>query len=281
MLRLVRAAAAALVCIPLMFAAQDADAQRGIRVDQGDSGFPANGEGWSRYYCFGTDSRCSNPVYPGFPQFPAPSILEHLPFKLDLGFGAREYLAQFRPSGIFFFRSPENVLLGDSDGAIQPFFPDTGVFNWTLGDFASGVLDRAAPYALSEAVEAVRFTWIGTTATGAELLAQIVLVGLVGPLQVDNGDFDVELNYGNEFNGGFSFPSGGQQVVRIGDDSQDIAERAPTPYTYLCYRASVLTCAQQEAAPNGVPEPSSLALFALSLAAAVGVGGLRRRRALG
>lgn len=273
MSRLVRAAAAAMVCIPLMFAAQDADAGRGIRVDQGDVNFDTNGEGWTNYYCLGSSPNCA---YPGFP--PSSNIMEHLPFKLDLGFGAREYWAEFRRSGIFFLRDPSDAFFGYHDGVIQPFFPDSGAFNWTAADFASGVLDRSAPYTQSEAVEAVRFTWIGTTATGEELLAQIVLVGLVGPLLVDNGDFDVELNYGDQFDGGFSFPSGGQQIVKIGDDAQDIAERGPTPYTYLCYRSGVLTCAEQEAAPpTAVSEPGSHALIGLALAAALGFRGFRRR----
>lgn len=259
-----------------MFAAQDADAQRGIRVDIGSGQFDLRGESWNE----GTVQENFNlPGYPGY-------LEVILPFKLNFS-GEAGRLAL--PQALLGFSW---LNLGKDCGAPDQFA--CGEYAYThpwLSNGGSefktttkvGAIDRAkdanGEYNLAEALPAVQFRWYGRDGSNRPFDYQMILLDLSGETG-NEGDFDVEVNFGY---GQFVAPTDGFQSLMFGPASQHLFTTT-NAYTDFCFRSGSLTfnCVaviDPPPPPDPVPEPSTIALLGLGLLAALRTcGGARRQR---
>ncbi len=269
---------AALVCIPLMFAAQDADAQRGIRVDQPGFGFNEfTGENW-----YGAVDEVNPFVNGGI-------------------------MALTLPFGINFSgepRTPTNIAVFSSYGWLTLGQGCSGSDTWGCGNFAYllpwdaagsvgyirattviGLVDpiRNADglYHAEDAVRAIQFRWYASVDNQA-FQYQVVLLDMSDETGRP-GDFDLEVNFGI---GEFLPPPTGAQFLAIGPEYQHLSvQNSQNPYAYLCYRGGELgfnceTVIDPPPPPADVPEPSTIAMVGLGLLAALRTRGraLRQRR---
>jgi hypothetical protein len=178
-------------------------AGRSVRSDASDSAFNFLGGFW------GTDSQQSGVtgVTAGRTQF-----------KLNFNSsGARYYTVCMSEDGFIRFITGDSC--SDADFALPPARPYVAVFATDLDSsfsfggltYARGFVDTKSTYRLSEAVPAQRFWWSGVSLAGDgganPFDVQIVL--LDRSKGTNNGDFDIEFNYGS--GGGDTVPPAGTE----------------------------------------------------------------------
>jgi hypothetical protein len=140
-------------------------------------------------------------------------------FKLNFGnsSGARYYTVCMSEDG--FLRFITGTTCSETDFALPPVKPYIAVFATDLDSAATGFggliytrgfVDTKTPYRLPEAVPAQRFWWNAVVLAGDSGLnsfdVQVVL--LDRSKGTNNGDFDIEFNYGN-----------GEQIPPVGTES--------------------------------------------------------------
>jgi len=164
-------------------------AGRSVRSDASDSAFENLGGFW------GSDTQ----------EFGATGSEGRTPFKLNLGnaSGARFYTVCFSEDG--FLKLVGSDTCADTDYALPPTGNYIAVFATDL-DSNSGFLFRTrgfvdtklhVPHRLFQAVPAMRFWWSGVTLAGDGNAFDVQIVLLDRSKGTNNGDFDIEFNYGN------------------------------------------------------------------------------------
>jgi hypothetical protein len=179
------------------------DAGRSVRSDASDGAFNFLGGFW------GDNAQ----------QFGAPGFGARSEFKLNLGnaAGARYYRICMSEDGFIKLSAASSCV--DTDYALPPTGNYIAVFatdlDSTSAGFGSlirtrGFVDTRTTYRLPEAAPAMRFWWNAVTLAGDGTLStfdvQIVLIDR--SKGSNNGDFDLEFNYGN-----------GEQIPPVGTEA--------------------------------------------------------------
>jgi len=178
-------------------------AGRSVRSDASDNAFEFLGGFW------GTDEQ----------QFGGPGFAGRTEFKLNLGnaSGARFYTVCMSEDGFIRFVTTDTCT--DADYALPPTRPYVAVFATDLDSLATGFgslirtrgfVDTKKEYRLPQAVPAMRFWWSGVTLAGdlGNNAFDVQIVLLDRSKGTNNGDFDIEFNYGN-----------GEQIPPVGTES--------------------------------------------------------------
>jgi hypothetical protein len=222
-------------------------AGRSVRSDSGDGAFEFLGGFW------GSDTE----------QFGGPGISVRTEFKLRINPANAAFYWTVCMSEDGFLKLVTTDTCADSDYALPPVKPYIAAFATDLDSLSSGFgsykwtrgfVDTVAQYRLWQTVPAMRFSWNGVTLAGDTICpfdVQIVLLDRSNG--TNNGDFDIEFNYGNGDvvpPDGFGCPVGsdGFRSIRLGPNS-----RGPTlgpfgPFDTngapirFCFRGGVIGC---------------------------------------
>jgi len=179
-------------------------AGRSVRSDASDSAFDSQGGFW------GTDTE----------QFGVPGFFAgRTEFKLNLGnsAGARYYTVCMSEDG--FLKLVGGDTCADADYALPPTGNYIAVFATDLDSTAAGFgslirtrgfVDTKSTYRLPQAVPAMRFWWSAVTLDDDPnlLTFDVQIVLLDRSKGTNNGDFDIEFNYGN-----------GEQIPPVGTEA--------------------------------------------------------------
>jgi len=179
-------------------------AGRSVRSDASDSAFEFLGGFW------GTDAQ----------QFGGPGFVAgRTEFKLNLGnsAGARYYTVCMSEDG--FLKLVGGDTCADADYALPPTGNYIAVFATDLDSTAAGFgslirtrgfVDTKSTYRLPQAVPAMRFWWSAVTLDDDPnlLTFDVQIVLLDRSKGTNNGDFDIEFNYGN-----------GEQIPPVGTEA--------------------------------------------------------------
>jgi hypothetical protein len=194
------------------------EAGRSVRSDASDGAFEFLGGFW------GSDRS----------EFAVPGLGVLTDFKLNLGNsgGARYYTVCMSEDGFLRLVSA-SAQCASTDYELPPTRPYIAVFATDLDAASSGALvvtrgfvDTRTPYRLPEAAPAMRFWWNGISVAGNGGIdtfdVQVVLIDR--SKGTNNGNFDIEFNYGNG-SGAVPPPTGnpnenGFQGFRFGPNSR-------------------------------------------------------------
>jgi hypothetical protein len=226
-------------------------AARTIRVDVGSGNYDTNGQAWNNFEQ---------------PLAGAPSLSGTLPFSINFGQGSINSFCLFSNGSIGFSSNcgavPANALLQplfanwQQDPAASRLFDD-GAITYSFGHLAP---DPPFPADPNDAPLAARFHWQNLTCdtcAGFRYTFQAILIDM------GNGDFDLELNYGN-------IPAGvGIAGFTLGSNTFSLAGPFDDSLPTFHFRGGQLV------GVTPVPEPSTLALVGIALLA--GFAGLRKR----
>jgi hypothetical protein len=176
-------------------------AGRSVRSDASDGAFEFLGGFW------GSDTQ----------EFGTTGSEGRTEFKLNLGnsAGARYYTVCFSEDG--FLKLVTTDVCAGTDYALPPTGNYIAVFATDLDSTSTGFgsltrtrgfVDTRTPYRLFQAVPAMRYWWSGVTLAGDANAFDVQIVLLDRSKGTNNGDFDIEFNYGN-----------GEQIPPVGSES--------------------------------------------------------------
>jgi hypothetical protein len=260
-----------LLCLCLIAVSTSIQA-RGIRVDMaGADNFDFSGEDWAFDNAVAGDLAGDS------------FVSGAIPFQLNFGAGAADYSFCFTENGfVSFVQSPGcNSLVPPTGDFIAPFANDLTIESAL---WSGGLLDPVGPpYSRDEDTEALRFNWQATDTSGAQLVAQLVL------LNRGAGNFDFEINYGPAFVADYVTSNAGGQGWSLGANTQALATGAFAQATNYFFSMvnGVLTGGgppDPPDPPTPVDEPSMLLLLslaALTLLAVCARGAKRRAQHTG
>jgi hypothetical protein len=171
----------------LSLAFTTSNAGRSVRSDASDGAFEFLGGFW------GTD----------VDQFGGPGVGVRTEFKLNFGSGAKYYTACMSEDG--FLKFVTATTCASTDYALPPSGNYAAAYATDLAfdsGFASlshtrGFVDFKTPYKWPQALPAMRFWWKGVNLVGDINTFDFQIVLLDRSSGTNNGNFDIEFNYGN------------------------------------------------------------------------------------
>lgn len=168
------------------------EAGRSVRSDSSDGAFDSSGGFWG-------EDAFADPSFPGFD-------FGRTEFKLKINPNgdARFFTVCMSEDGFLKFKDSSTACV-DTDYALPPTGNYIAVFATDL-DSSSGLLrhtrgfvDFSAPHRLWQAAPAMRYWWNMVTLAGDTLPFDVQIVLIDRSNGTNNGNFDIELNYGDGF----------------------------------------------------------------------------------